>query len=67
MMFKALVIACSIANPQMCITFEDTLKKLETEEQCVERVYEMRADISQLEDMKAIMYKCVPLRKGRFT
>jgi hypothetical protein len=66
-MFKALVIACSITNPQMCITFEDTLKKLETEQQCIERVYEMRADISQLEDMKAVMYKCVLLPKGRFT
>ncbi len=68
MMFKALVVACAIANPKMCITFEDTMYKLDTEQQCIERVYEMRKDIAQeLKDMKAIMYKCIQLRKGKFT
>jgi len=67
-MFKLLVIACAIADPKMCITFEDTLKKLETEQQCIERAYEMRRDIvAELEDMKPIVYKCIELQKGKFT
>jgi hypothetical protein len=52
----------------MCITFEDTLKKLETEQQCIERAYEMRRDIvEELKDMKPIVYKCIQLQKGKFT
>lgn len=67
-MFKLLVIACAIADPKMCITFEDTLKKLETEQQCIERAYEMRRDIvAELEDLKPIVYKCIELQKGKFT
>jgi 3-oxoacyl-[acyl-carrier-protein] synthase III len=67
-MFKLLVIACAIADPKMCITFEDTLKKLETEQQCIERAYEMRRDIvAELEDMKPMVYKCIELQKGKFT
>ena len=67
-MFKLLVIACAIADPKMCITFEDTLKKLETEQQCIERAYEMRKDIvAELEDMKPMVYKCIELQKGKFT
>lgn len=68
MMFKALVVACAIANPKICITFEDTMYKLNTEEQCMARVYEMRKDISEnLTHMKAMMYKCIKLTKGKFT
>ncbi len=67
-MFKALVIACAIVNPQMCVTFEDTIEKLETEKQCIERVYEMREDISQeMPHLKPMKYKCIALPKGRFT
>ena len=56
MMFKALVVACAIANPKMCVTFEDTMYKLDTEQQCMARVYEMRKDIAEnLKHMKAIM------------
>ena len=67
-MFKLLVIACAIADPKMCITFEDTLKKLETEQQCIERAYEIRRDIvAELEDMKPMVYKCIELQKGKFT
>jgi len=67
-MFKLLVIACAIADPKMCITFEDTLKKLETEQQCIERAYEMRRDIvAELEDLKPMVYKCIELQKGKFT
>jgi 3-oxoacyl-[acyl-carrier-protein] synthase III len=67
-MFKALVIACAISNPQMCITFEDAISKLDTEQQCIERAYQMRKDIAEeLEDMKAVAYKCIQLKKGKFT
>jgi len=67
-MFKLLVIACAIADPKMCITFEDTLKKLETEQQCIERAYEIRKDIvEELKHMKPIVYKCIELQKGKFT
>jgi len=66
-MFKLLVIACAIADPKMCITFEDTLKKLETEQQCIERAYQMRRDIVEQLDMKPMVYKCIELQKGKFT
>lgn len=67
-MFKALVIACALMNPKICITFEDVRDKLETEEQCIERVYQMRDDISQqMPHLKPMTYKCVQLNKGKFT
>ena len=68
MMFKALVVACAIANTKMCVTFEHTMYNQDTEQQCMTRVYEMRKDIAEnLKHMKAIMYKCIQLRKGKFT
>ena len=66
-MFKLLVIACAIADPKMFITFEDTIKKLENDQQCIERAYEMRRDIVEELDMKPIVYKCIELQKGKFT
>jgi len=67
-MFKALVIACAMMNPEMCITFEDVRDKLETKEQCIDRVYQMREHISQqMPHLKPMIYKCVQLNKGRFT
>ena len=62
-MFKLLVIACAIADPKMCITFEDTLKKLETEQQCIERAYEMRKDIVEELNMKPF-FRLHPPRGG---
>lgn len=68
MMFKAVVLACSISNPNICIEFEDTIKQLITKEQCVHRTFEMRKDISEmLTDLKAVAYRCTQLKEGKFT
>ena len=67
MMFKAIVIACAIMNPKMCTVFEDIRDKLETEKQCISRVYEMRRAIAEnLPDLKPMRYKCIKLSKGMF-
>jgi hypothetical protein len=67
-MFKAIVLACSISNPNVCIEFEDTREQLITKEQCVQRTFEMRNDISEMmTDMKAVAYRCTQLKEGRFT
>ena len=68
MMWKAIVLACYIANPTQCIEFEDTRERLTTKEQCVQRTFEMRKDISEmLTEMKPIAYRCTQLKEGRFT
>ena len=40
-MFKALVMLCSLQVPDLCLTFEDTIRLRETEEECKERAMEM--------------------------
>ena len=40
-MFEAIVLACLMAQPDMCITAEDARGPYQTEEECVMRVHQM--------------------------
>jgi hypothetical protein len=66
-MFKALVMACMIANPTDCYEFENTRHPLLTFEACKARAIEKANDINEGLPMKAISWKCQPIPKGRLT
>lgn len=40
-MFKAMVLVCTLAQPTTCVVFEDNIKLRETEEECRIRATEM--------------------------
>jgi hypothetical protein len=64
-MFKAVVIACAIADPTSCITFEDYRGPWATERQCKERAMEMGRDIGEMiYGMQPKMWRCQALKKG---
>jgi hypothetical protein len=65
-MFKAIVLACAIANPTDCIEFHDTRGPVySTQEACRERAMEMARDIGEMaHGLMPISWKCKPLRKG---
>ena len=66
-MFKALVMACMIANPTDCYEFENTRHPLLTYESCKARTIEMANDINRMTQYKAIAWKCVPMKAGELT
>tara|TARA_B100000029_G_scaffold88489_1_gene78340 strand:- start:1223 stop:1429 length:207 start_codon:yes stop_codon:yes gene_type:complete len=68
MIFKALIFVCHIANPTQCFYLEDVREKLTSKRQCIDRVFEMRTDlIDFMPHYKAIKWKCIELREGKFT
>ncbi len=56
MMFKALVMVCSLADPTQCTIFEDTIKLRETEELCMVRIEEM-VEVIQMTMPAPVEYK----------
>jgi len=44
-MFTAVIIACHIANTEMCMTITDNRGPYETEERCKARIEEMSEDL----------------------
>jgi len=66
-MFKALVLACLIGNPDYCIEFENARHPLSTIEACKERTIEMANDINELTPYRAVSWKCLPIKQGRLT
>jgi hypothetical protein len=40
-MFEAIILACLMSQPDMCITAEDARGPYQTEEECVMRVHQM--------------------------
>ena len=56
MMFKALVMVCSSADPTQCTIFEDTIKLRETEELCRVRIEEM-VEVIQMTMPAPVEYK----------
>ena len=56
MMFKALVMVCSLADPTQCAVFEDTIKLRETEELCKIRIEEM-VEVIQMTMPTPVEYK----------
>ena len=64
-MFKAIVLACAIANPTDCIEFHDTRGPYADINKCEERAMEMGRDIGEMtHGLMPISWKCKPLRKG---
>ena len=67
-MFKLMVLACSLVQPNFCVQFEDTRGPYKTIEQCEQRAYEMSQDIYNIQPtMRPISYKCKQLKKGQLT
>ena len=59
-MFEAVVLACIMAQPNMCVTAEDTFGPYETKDQCVMRVHEMVAQMRMSFPVPHdYSYKCV--------
>jgi hypothetical protein len=64
-MFKAIVLACAIANPTDCVEFHDVRGPYMTQEECEERAFEMARDIGEkFNDVMAKAWRCKPLPKG---
>ena len=68
-MFKAIVLACSVASPEQCWEYHDTRGPYDDRNRCVSRAYEMGNDIAEIHKGKIMprSYKCNPLRPGRLT
>lgn len=67
-MFKAIVLACAIANPELCIEFHDTRGPYETREECKARAMEMSRDVG--DDLPYLMptkWRCQALKEGMLT
>jgi hypothetical protein len=64
-MFKAIVLACAIANPTDCIEFHDIRGPYASQAKCEERAMEMARDIGEMaHGLMPISWKCKALRKG---
>ena len=66
-MYQAIVIACMIANQQICITFEGQ-QWFDTEMLCKSRALKMAEDVHKYyKGYKAINYNCRALPKGHLS
>jgi len=62
-MFKAIVLACMVSNPEACWEFHDTWGPYASFEACRDRSYAMSNAIRQLHtDITPKSFKCVPLK-----
>ena len=63
-MFKVIVLACLVANPDMCWEYHDRRGPYETYDMCRKRAYEMSNDIGMLHEgtMSPKKFKCVQLK-----
>jgi len=69
-MFKVLVVACMVANPQQCMFIENTQYPVvyETFEACKARALEIGSEVPQyITGYRAMTWKCSQVREGRFT
>ena len=58
-MFEAFVLICSISNPNLCHTLEDTYGPYKDKKQCITRAYTIAAELpAYMPDYVAIKYKC---------
>ncbi len=64
MMFKAVVLACLVANPNVCWEYHDRRGPYENYEICQKRAYEMANDIGMVHKgtMMPKRFKCVKLK-----
>ena len=57
-MYQAIVIACMVSNPQICVTFEGQ-QWFDIERECKVRALEMASDVHNYDKGdKAIRYHC---------
>lgn len=63
-MFKVIVLACLVSNPDMCWEYHDRRGPYDTYEQCQSRAYEMSNDIGMIHKgtMMPRSFKCVSLK-----
>jgi hypothetical protein len=66
-MFKVIVLACSIAIPSDCWEYHDTRGPYKTYERCTERAYVMGNNIAEINKGRIMprSFKCVPLNGTR--
>jgi len=68
MMYKVLVLACLITDPQRCLELENTRHPITTYNQCQNRAMEMATAVHEyMNGWKAISWKCEPLKQGTLT
>lgn len=63
-MFKVIVLACLVSNPDMCWEYHDRRGPYDTYEKCQSRAYEMSNDIGMIHkgSMMPRSFKCVFLK-----
>ena len=63
-MFKAIVLACAIADVSQCAEYIDTRGPYHTFEQCKARAYEMGNAIMEIEgaQVQPVKFKCKKLK-----
>lgn len=63
-MFKVIVLACSIVNPEDCWEYTDTRGPYKTRQECVARAYEMGNAIAEINKGSIMpqVYKCTVLQ-----
>jgi len=63
-MFKVIVLACSVMNPEQCWEYHDTRGPYERYEQCTTRAYEMGNMIREVHEgsLQPVKYKCEQLK-----
>lgn len=67
-MFQAIVVACFIADPTVCVEFHNTRHPINTPQQCESRAMEMARDINEMtHEFMAKQWRCYPLKKGQLT
>jgi len=63
-MYQAIVIACMVSNPQICVTFEGQ-QWFDIERECKVRALKMASDVHKYyKGYKAIRYNCRALPNG---
>ena len=65
-MFTAIVVACYIANQDMCMQITDNRGPYQTKEQCFERLNEMSKDLMSLwyATKTPVIFKSIHCEKG---
>ena len=69
-MFKVIVTVCLIIDPSKCMFIENIQYPVvyETFEQCKARALEIGSDVpNYIPQWRAIRWKCLKIREGRFT
>jgi hypothetical protein len=67
MTWQAIVVACYLANPSLCVELEDQ-SWYPTQEKCQVRAFKMAEDVHKyMKTHKAKSWRCRPMPKGKLT